>query len=101
MALLVDVFAISDFHYDDANGLVFNGTDYAIVADTVLPKFPQFGTAQRFADGAGVLKMCKAITEKSQDTPCCLRIELMQILPGQVRKFNCPCHGSSSQQPVA
>ena len=70
--LLVNVFAIPDAQHDDANSLVFNGTDDAIIADAVLPKFPKFGTAKRLANGTGVCKMSQAIIEKRQDTLCCL-----------------------------
>ena len=59
MALLVDVFAISDFHYDDANGLVFNGTDYAIIADTVLPIVAELATGQSLTQFARIFHRCQ------------------------------------------
>ena len=98
--LPVDILAISDAHHDDANSLVFNGNDDAKIADAVLPEFPEFGTSQRFSNGAGVFKLSEAIIEKRQDAPCTQGIKLLQVFPGEVRKLNSPCYRSSSHLPV-
>jgi hypothetical protein len=92
-----NIFTISDAHHNNANRLVFNGTNSAVVPNAVLPKLPQLGTTQRLTNGARVFKWRYPIIEERQDAPCILRIKLFKIFPGEVREFNSPSHRTSSR----
>ena len=54
--LSIDFAAVADADNEDANKLIFNAGDDAVVANAILPKVAKFGAFQRFANAAGIVE---------------------------------------------
>jgi hypothetical protein len=62
------------------------------VAHPIFPKIAKFLATERFADAARVVEHRDAVTQKSQDAFCDLRIEFAELFGSAFGKFNAPGH---------
>lgn len=65
--LAVNLSPVAHLQHQDAQRPVLDMDNDAVVAHTVLPKFPQLGTLERLAHTAWVIKRRHAFTQKRQD----------------------------------
>jgi hypothetical protein len=55
---------VADTEHQDDQAIVLDRTDEAISADAVFPEFSEFGTMERFSDGAWVCEFGEALAQK-------------------------------------
>jgi len=75
-ALAVDFFPAPNPYDQDDQPVILNLADNPEMAQPVSPKFAATGTLQCFSYTAGIFQFCNFLSEKFQDSPGMLGIEL-------------------------
>ena len=87
--------AVAQAYDENAQGIILQAGDDAVVTDAVLPELTQPRTFQGFADAARVFEQGEAAMQEGQYAPGGLMIELVQFAHGGAIQLNPPGHSAS------
>jgi hypothetical protein len=95
--LAVDFPAVADAEDEHNQAVVLNLADEPEIADSILPKFAEFRTAECLADAARITPDGHAFSQELEDALAVLRVQLAEITIRSFREFNDPGHDVSSR----
>jgi hypothetical protein len=85
---------MADANDDDDQPVVLEGTDQAVVSDTVLPELPQ-GATKALADSRGIIECRYSLVKELEDAIRYRFVELFQFPTRSGVELNLPGHAAA------